>query len=51
MESIERYHKLKSWTGWLEEIQQEFPGRNVSIDTAIRSFKSQIKELEKQINY
>ena len=51
MESIERYHKLKSWVGWLEEIQQEFPGRNVSIDTAIRSFKSQVKELEKQINY
>lgn len=46
MESLERYHKLKSWAGWLEEIQHEFPGGNVSIGTAIRSFKSQIKEFE-----
>jgi hypothetical protein len=48
MESLERYHKLKSWVGWLEDIIQEFPGNNVSIDTAIRSFKSQLKEIEKQ---
>ena len=46
MESIERYHKLKSWVGWLEEMEKEFPGANVSISTAIRSFKSQIKEIE-----
>lgn len=46
MESISRYHKLKSWVGWLEEIQTEFPGNSTNIDTAIKSFKSQIKELE-----
>ena len=46
MESITRYHKLKSWVGWLEEIQHEFPGGNVNINTAIRSFKSQLKELD-----
>lgn len=46
IESLEKYHKLKSWIGWLEEISNEFPGSNTSIDTAIRSFKSQIKELE-----
>ena len=50
MEYLERYHKLKSWTGWLEEMSHEFPGDNVSISTAIRSFKSQLKELEKHIN-
>ena len=48
MKSIARYHKLKSWIGWLEEIQQEFPGNNTNIDTAIKSFESQLKELEKQ---
>lgn len=48
MESITRYHKLKSWVGWLEEIQQEFPGGNTNIDTAIRSFKSQIKNIEER---
>lgn len=49
MEFIERYHKLKSWIGWLEEMTKEFPGNSVSIDTAIRSFKSQLKELENKI--
>lgn len=48
MGSIERYHKLKSWIGWLEDIQQEFPGGNVNIGTAIRSFKNQLKEIENQ---
>lgn len=48
MEYIERYHKLKSWIGWLEEIQKEFPGNNININTAIKSFESQIKELMKQ---
>ena len=46
MEFIERYHKLKSWVGWLEEMEKEFPGANISISTAINSFKSQIKELK-----
>lgn len=27
---------------------EEFPGNSVSINTAIRSFKSQLKELEKK---
>ena len=48
MKSIARYHKLKSWVGWLQEIQQEFPGGNTNISTAIKSFESQLKELEKQ---
>jgi hypothetical protein len=48
MESLERYHKLKSWVDWLEEISKEFPGGNINIGTAIRSFKSQLKELEKK---
>lgn len=48
MESLERYNKLKSWIEWLNEVLKEFPGNNVSIDTAIRSFKSQLKEIEKQ---
>jgi hypothetical protein len=47
MESLERYQKLKNWIGWLEEIKQEFPGNNVNIDTAIKSFNSQLKEIEK----
>lgn len=46
MVSIDRYHKLTSWIGWLEEINQEFPGGNTNINTAITSFKSQLKELE-----
>ena len=48
MTALTRYHKLKSWIGWLQEIQQEFPGCNTNIDTAIKSFESQLKELEKQ---
>ena len=50
MESLERYHMLKSWVEWLESMEKEFPGVNVSISTAISSFKSQLKELEKHIN-
>ena len=50
MEFLERYHKLKSWIGWLESMEKEFPGSNVSITTVISSFKSQLKELEKHIN-
>lgn len=49
MEFIERYHKLKSWIGWLEEIAKEFPGENTNINTAIKSFKSQLSELEKKL--
>lgn len=49
MKSIERYYKLKRWVGWLEKISTEFPGSNTGIDTAIRSFKSQLKELEKKL--
>lgn len=48
MTNINRYHKLKSWVGWLEEISKEFPGSSTNIDTAISSFKSQLKELEKK---
>lgn len=48
MTTLTRYHKLKSWVGWLQEIQQEFPGGNTNISTAIKSFESQLKELEKQ---
>ena len=48
MGSIDRYHKLTSWIGWLEEINKEFPGENTSISTAIQSFKTQLKELNKQ---
>ena len=50
MESISRYHKLKSWIGWLEEIDKEFPGNSTNIDTAIKSFKSQLKEIESRID-
>ena len=49
MELIERYHKLKSWSDWLKEIAEEFPGGNTNINTAIKSFESQLKELEKKI--
>ena len=41
--SVEKYHRLKSWIGWLETMSREFPGNNVSIGTAIKSFKSQLK--------
>jgi hypothetical protein len=44
-----RYHKLKSWVEWLEELAEELPGNSTNIDTAIRSFKSQLKELEKNL--
>lgn len=45
---LRRDIQLKSWINTLEEITEEFPGNNTNIDTAIRSFKSQLKELEKQ---
>ena len=44
-----RYNKKKKWVAQLEEIAKEFPGNSTNIDTAIRSFKSQIKELEKNL--
>lgn len=47
--SLEKYHRLKSWIGWLENMAAEFPGDNVSIGTAIKSFKSQLNELEKHL--
>ena len=50
MEAISRYHKLKSWVGWLEEIQKEFPGNNININTAISSFETQLKEYQKNDN-
>lgn len=43
-----RKDKLKAWIGCLEEISKEFPGSSTNINTAIRSFKSQLKELERQ---
>jgi hypothetical protein len=43
---LRRDVQLKYWIGTLEEIIQEFPGSNMNIDTAIKSFKSQLKELE-----
>ena len=43
-----RLYKLKDWIKCLEDITKEFPGNSTSIDTAIRSFKSQLKELEKK---
>jgi len=43
-----RLYKLKGWIKCLEDITKEFPGSNTNINTAIRSFKSQLKELEKK---
>jgi hypothetical protein len=43
---LRRDVQLKYWIDTLEEIIQEFPGSNMNIDTAIKSFKSQLKELE-----
>jgi len=45
---LRREIQLKCWIDLLEEISQEFPGNSTNIDTAIRSFKSQLKELEKK---
>lgn len=42
----ERPYKLKNWIRCLEDITKEFPSQNTSLDTAIKSFKSQLKELE-----
>ena len=42
-----RPYKLKDWIKCLKDITKEFPGNSVSINTAIRSFKPQIKELQK----
>lgn len=47
--TLKKYHKLKSWVSWLEEIDKEFPGNSTSISTAITSFKARIKELEKKL--
>lgn len=46
MESIGREKTLKEWVAALECISGEFPGNNISIDVAIRSFKSQLKEIK-----
>jgi len=43
-----RPYKLKDWIRCLEDIGKEFPGSNTNINTAIKSFKSQLKELEKK---
>ena len=43
---LRRDVQLKYWIGALEELSQEFPGSNTSIETAIKSFKAQLKELE-----
>lgn len=43
-----RPYILKEWIRCLEDISKEFPGNSTNIDTAIRSFKSQLKELEKK---
>lgn len=48
MSSIERYYQLKSWIDWLKEMAREFPSENITMGTALRSFKSQLKELEKK---
>ena len=45
---LRRDIQLRSWIDTLEEIAKGFPGNNTNINTAIRSFKSQLKELEKQ---
>ena len=45
---LRRDVQLKCWIDSLEEISQEFPGNSTNIGTAIRSFKSQLKELEKK---
>ena len=47
---LKRKAQLSSWIATLEEIANEFPGSSTNIDTAIRSFKSQLKELEKHDN-
>lgn len=41
---------LRLWIDVLTTIQQEFPGDNVNISTAIRTFKSILKELEDNDN-
>lgn len=45
---LRRDIQLKYWVDALEEITQEFPGSNTNIDTIIKSFKSELKELEKK---
>jgi hypothetical protein len=44
---MNRLETLKGWVQCLEDIDKEFPGSSTSIGTAINSFKTQIKELEK----
>ena len=48
MKDNRRQYILKDWIKCLEDISKEFPGNRTNIDTAIRSFKSQLKELEKK---
>jgi hypothetical protein len=48
MKDSRRKDILKDWVRCLEDISKEFPGNSTNIDTAIRSFKSQLKELEKK---
>ena len=43
---MERIQQLKEWIQCLKSITEEFPGENTGIGTAIKSFKSQLKELE-----
>lgn len=46
MNSI-RIGLLRKWIVCLEDISKEFSSQNTSLNTAIKSFKSQLKELEK----
>ncbi len=43
-----RPYILKDWIRCLEDISKEFPGGNTNIGTALRSFKSQLKEINNQ---
>lgn len=44
---MSRTEQLQRWINCLEEASSEFPGNSTNIDTAIKSFKTQLKELEK----
>lgn len=46
-EGMTRVEKVRNFIIVLEEVQKDFPSNNIGIDTAIRSYKSQLKELEK----
>lgn len=45
---LRRGIQLRGWIDTLEEISHEFPGNNINIYTAIKSFKTQLKEFEKK---